>query len=326
MEKLIAESILRRGVINKIEDHALLYPLELELNKYKKSKCPRIYNAILTFEFDQKMRKEWEKEYLASIRVKKIRAKVEKAIKNSTEKKKYGRLAGIWTQKRNSAIQAMIIDSAWSSELADHYDISKKDVRHHFSVHMGMKAYLNFEVDNRFKDELFKRALKAYKIEDDKVKKYKELLAPKNSKGLLRSLLETETLKRENPIPPRFMIEEELYGKGKDGRSSAAVLSDQLNSYYTSNFDEERVFFHAGRQISQHTYKKEKERIRRKLRQVQKRNQKLREWLFLDNEANLNMTYIKAVGRWKLEDYINHEKDVASIPVLNGVDPMASVF
>ena len=243
---------------------------------------------------------------------KRIRDKVSRAIESKQELELSGNAKGRYTMRRNQAMKAMIVDGVWSKDLAKMYDISKEDVRVYHTEEMRISVFLNYSTHNDFRKHLFDKAVKAFEIEKLKLDKYQEGSKAKGTKGLLRKLFASNKFQRENNIP-RLLIEQKLYGRNEEGKSKIEVLHDELDAYCTRT-DEygEREWLYKGREISQHEYKKGTEVVDAKLRKLQVENQKLYNLFFLDNEANDNMTYIKAVGHSILEQFVSQKEQFES--------------
>lgn len=307
MERLYGSG--EKGLIEEIKNRALENPIPINLIPCSESEggTYRINAAITEFEYGNNVREAELQEQLQKIKSKKVRLKVEKAAKQKQERAASGRLKGYRTQQRNGAIMAMILDWVWSDELANLHEISKSDVQHYYSILHHMRAYFNVEADKEFIEYLKLKAIEAYKIETEKVNEYQKGLAANNisSSKPLRKLLASKAFKRENLIPPRLVIEDELYGKDDQGLNAMASLRHNLDSYSTTTEDGDRFWFHNGKQITQHEYRTKGASIEKEIKVLQKRHAQLRKYLFLDNEANKHVTFIKAIGIKELKSVVN---------------------
>jgi len=299
MRKLFATG--DKGIIEEINLRALSHPMKLNLSAnegFYKHRAFRVRASILEHRYGLQAREEKLQEFLSTIKSRKTRSKVEKSAKKSEERALSGRLKGYKTQMVNGAMLAMIMDGVWSKELADLHDIVREDVDHYYTTQMYIWIFLNNEIEAGFLEYLKEKAIEAYRVETTKVKQYEEGLkgdADKLGVGL-RSLLSAGKFKRDNN-PPRLTIEKTLYGKNELGVSKLEGLRNNLRAY-TEITDEkkDRNWFHYSESITQYKYRKETKRLGREIKSIQKRNANLHKKLFLDNESNANITYIKSIG------------------------------
>lgn len=306
MEKLIARSKVEQGIIDGIERKSREVPASLSLERFLETKknAYRVKAAKLSFEFDQKIKEENKQEYLDNTPSRKIRDKVSRIIEKREELALHGNAKGRYTMRRNQAMKAMIVDGVWSKELAKMYDITKEDVQVYHTEELRISVFLNFSTHFEFKKYLRNKAIKAFQVEKLKLDKYIEDSSAKEKKGLLRKILANKKFHQENNFP-RLLIEQKLYARNEEGKSKIEMMHDELDDFHTRN-DEygERNWFHKGEEISQYEYNKGINKVKGKLRKLQEENEKLYKLFFLDNEANENMTFIKAVGLSELQQFL----------------------
>lgn len=310
-EKLIAKSKIEKGIIDSIEKLSRERPLPIKLDKLnssQKNASHKVRTALLTAEFDCAEHRRKVNSYLANI-PKKFQDKVEKLVKQ------YDNVLSnrLHTMRRNQAIQAMIMDGVWSSELADAYQILEEDVKYYHTKHIRIKVFLNHTTHSEFREFLKEKALKAYLIEKKKYDDYVNGITGKTSKGkgLLRNLIAVNNFKRGADIP-RLWIEEKLFGQDSTGRTELQRCYEERESYYTrkDNTGEGivRQWYHFKTPITQHEYREQVQILDNKLRKLQKERQQFFNKFFIDGESNKNMTYIKAVGKKELETYIRKKE------------------
>ncbi len=236
-----------------------------------------------------------------------ISAGYEKEFKSESRRKRYV------TLKRNQAIHSMLFDRVWSAKLAGIHQIKKEDVTFYYSRLIHMRIMINNDFGLEFREFVMQRAKECFEIENQKKQVYLTGIAggnrdrTKGRKGLFRNLLAGEAYKREHPVPPRLMIEEELFPR-TDEISIIEEYHNEIDSLYLKSKSFKTVELENGTtyrlnksEISEHKYKKSVREIKSKIKALQKRRQWLYDVLFLDGEANDNFTFIKAVGIWYLE-------------------------
>lgn len=310
MKKLIAKSQIEQGIIDGIERKSKEIPAILNLERFKETNknAYRVKAAILSWDFDLKLKNEAIQKVLKSISIRKQRHKTFKAIESKQKGELSGRAKGRYTMRRNQAMKAMIIDGVWSKKLAEVYDISRNDVQIYHTKEMRIIVFLNTSTHDDFKAYLFDKGVKAFEAEKQKLENYQEEAKVKTEKRLLRKLLAFKKFQVKNK-PPRFLIEEKLYSRNEEGKSKIEILHDELDAYHTRAGEHgEREWLHKGKEISQHEYKKGRDVSKNKLRKLQEEHEKLYRIIFLDNEANDNMTYIKAIGFSDLQRFISQKE------------------
>ena len=298
MKKLFATG--EKGLVQELEMRAIKQPFTINLNTNKKlfeHSAFRVRASIKEFEYGLIVKEEKLQAFLGKIKSKRIRTKVEKASRNTQEREASGRLKGYKTQMLNGAIQAMILDGYWCEKLAGLHGMNREDVDKYYSIKMHLWILLNTEVEVGFLEHLKDKAIEVYRVENKKVEFYKSGLEQLDLKVGLRKLLAVGKFKRNNALP-RLMIEQMLYGTNE-----TELLRNKLESYTTlTNKDGVREWLFNSESITQHQYKKSRKLAKEKLNLRQKRNTKLHKQLFLDNESNINMTFIKAFGLKSLKE------------------------